>query len=55
MLSAIASIFQGNDVESVNRLVDEMLDPVGTFYRFGLPDSLLKRKHMPRSQQEVKK
>ncbi len=55
MLSAIASIFQGNDVESVNRLVDEMLDPVGTFYRFGLPDSLLKRKHMPQSKQEVKK
>jgi F420-non-reducing hydrogenase small subunit len=44
MLSAVASIYQGNDAESVSRMIDEMIDPVGTFYRFGLPDSMLKGK-----------
>jgi F420-non-reducing hydrogenase small subunit len=55
MLSAIASIYQGNDAEGVSRLIDEVLDPVGTFYRFGLADSMLKRKRMPQAQQEGKK
>ena len=50
MLSAIASIYQGNDQEDINRLLDEVLDPVGTFYRFGLPDSMLRRKRMPQVQ-----
>jgi F420-non-reducing hydrogenase small subunit len=55
MLSAIASIYQGNDEEGVNHLIDEVLDPVGTFYRFGLPDSMLKRRRIPQAQQEGKK
>jgi F420-non-reducing hydrogenase small subunit len=55
MLSAVASIYQGDDEASVSRLVEEMIDPVGTFYRFGLPDSMLRRKHMVRTQQEDKK
>jgi F420-non-reducing hydrogenase small subunit len=55
MLSAVASIYQGDDEESINRMVEEMIDPVGTFYRFGLPDSMLRRKHMLRTQQEGKK
>jgi F420-non-reducing hydrogenase small subunit len=55
MLSAIASIYQGNDEEGVSRLIDEVLDPVGTFYRFGLPDSMLKRRRIPQAQQEGKK
>jgi F420-non-reducing hydrogenase small subunit len=46
MLSAIASIYQVNDEQGVSRLIDEVLDPVGTFYRFGLPDSMLKRKRL---------
>ena len=55
MLSAIASIYQGNDEEGVNHLIDEVLDPVGTFYRFGLADSMLRRKRMPQAQQEGKR
>ena len=46
MLSALASIYQVNDEEGVSRLINEVLDPVGTFYRFGLPDSMLKRKRL---------
>ena len=55
MLSAIASIYQGNDEEGVKRLLNEVLDPVGTFYRFGLADSMLRRKRMPQAQQEGKR
>jgi F420-non-reducing hydrogenase small subunit len=44
LVSAIASIYQGNSEEDVVRMVDEVVDPAGTFYRFGLADSLLKRK-----------
>jgi F420-non-reducing hydrogenase small subunit len=44
MLSAIASIYQGDTPEAVNKLLEEVVDPAGTFYRFGLPDSMLKGK-----------
>lgn len=46
MLSAIASIYQANDDESVSRMISEVLDPAGTFYRFGMADSMLKRKRL---------
>jgi F420-non-reducing hydrogenase small subunit len=44
MLSAIASIYQGEGIEEINKMLDEVVDPAGTFYRFGLPDSILKGK-----------
>jgi F420-non-reducing hydrogenase small subunit len=50
MLSAIASIYQVNDEEGVSRLINEVLDPVGTFYRFGMADSMLKRKRIIKTQ-----
>jgi len=55
MLSAVASIYQGDDEASVTRLIDEVLDPVGIFYRFGLADSMLKHKRMTPAPQEAKK
>jgi F420-non-reducing hydrogenase small subunit len=42
-LSAVASIIDSNDPAEVQRIVDDIADPVGTFYRYSLPDSLLKR------------
>jgi F420-non-reducing hydrogenase small subunit len=45
MLSAIASIYQGETPEEISRMLAEVVDPAGTFYRFGLPVSLLKGKH----------
>jgi len=44
MLSAIASIYDGNSPEEISRMVEEVVDPAGTFYRFGMADSMLKRK-----------
>lgn len=41
LLSAIASVIDSDDPAEVERIVDEIQDPAGTFYRFSLPGSLL--------------
>ena len=46
LVSAIASIYEANSEEEIARMVDEAVDPAGTFYRFGLADSMLKRKRL---------
>jgi F420-non-reducing hydrogenase small subunit len=45
-LSALASILDTNDEKDIDRIVDSIDDPAGTFYRFSLPSSLLRRKKM---------
>jgi F420-non-reducing hydrogenase small subunit len=49
MLSAIASIYQGDNTEGINKMLEEVVDPAGTFYRFGMADSMLKRKRLQKS------
>ena len=44
MLSAVASRFSGRSEEDVAEMVEEVADPAGTFYRFGMSVSMLKRK-----------
>jgi F420-non-reducing hydrogenase small subunit len=44
MLSAVASIYDVSDEEGIVRMVEEMVDPAGTFYRFAMSTSLLERK-----------
>jgi len=46
MLSAIASIYDVKDEAEVKRMVEEVVDPAGTFYRFGMSISMLERKRM---------
>jgi len=51
MISALASILgiEGEEKmsdEEVQALIDQVVDPVGTFYKYALPTSLLKRKVM---------
>ena len=46
LVSAIASIYQGDNEEEIKKMVEEIVDPAGTFYRFGLADSMLKRKRL---------
>lgn len=46
LLSAIASVVDADTEEEARRIVEEIVDPVGTFYRFGLPASLLGRRKM---------
>lgn len=45
-LSAFASILETNDEKEIERLVGSIADPAGTFYRFSLPSSILRRKRM---------
>jgi len=50
MMSALASIFDLNDEqkhysqEDVNKLMEQIKDPLGTFYMYSLPGSILRRK-----------
>jgi F420-non-reducing hydrogenase small subunit len=51
-LSSMASILgiEGEETmsdEDIQKLVDQIVDPAGTFYRFSLASSLLRRKRMP--------
>jgi F420-non-reducing hydrogenase small subunit len=41
LLSAIAAIADVETAEDVQRVMDSIADPVGTYYRFGLSDSIL--------------
>ncbi len=45
-LSALASILDTNDEKEIERIVGSIDDPAGTFYRFSLPSSFLRRKRM---------
>ncbi|MFQ6131450.1 MAG: oxidoreductase [Armatimonadota bacterium] len=51
MLAAVASIIDSEDPEEVDRIIAQVADPMGTFYRFGLASSLLKRARMAEDQQ----
>jgi len=43
LISAIASVIDSTDPADVARILSEIPDPVGTFYRFSLPESMLRR------------
>jgi F420-non-reducing hydrogenase small subunit len=44
--SAVASVIDSNDADEIERIIaDGIPDPVGTFYRFSLAGSLLRRKN----------
>lgn len=43
MLSALSSIFDAQSEEDIQRLADSVPDPIGTFYRFSLARSVLRR------------
>ena len=41
LLSAIAAIIDAETAEDVERVIDTIVDPLGTYYRFNLSDSIL--------------
>lgn len=45
-LSALASILDIDDEKEMDRIVQTVIDPAGTFYRFSLPKSILQRRRM---------
>ena len=46
-LSAVASLIESTDGEEIAARAREIADPVGTFYRYSLPSSLLHRRVSP--------
>jgi F420-non-reducing hydrogenase small subunit len=42
-LSAVASVIDSTDPEEIMSIIDGIPDPAGTFYRYSLPESLLRR------------
>jgi F420-non-reducing hydrogenase small subunit len=47
LMSALASVIDSNDPEEVDRIIQEGIpDPIGSFYRFSLAASLLRRKKL---------
>lgn len=46
-LSAVASLADANDEEEIEKILCKVVDPVGTFYRYSLPASLLHRHYQP--------
>jgi len=51
MISALASVLgldgeENLSDEEVDKLIEKVVDPVGTFYKYGLPSALIKRKVM---------
>jgi F420-non-reducing hydrogenase small subunit len=45
-LGAFASLLDSDDEEEIEKIVNTIVDPAGTFYRFSLPSSILRRKRM---------
>lgn len=42
MMTALASVIDSNDPDEVDRILDTIVDPAGSFYRFNLAHSLLR-------------
>jgi F420-non-reducing hydrogenase small subunit len=51
-LSAIASVLDADDEDEIAARVAEIADPVGTFYRYSLPTSLLHRGVRPTAREQ---
>jgi F420-non-reducing hydrogenase small subunit len=45
ILSSICSNIEPKSEERIDRVLDQIPDPVGTFYRYGLASSLLRKKN----------
>jgi F420-non-reducing hydrogenase small subunit len=43
MLSALSSIFDAQSEEDIQKIADSVVDPIGTFYRFSMSRSLMRR------------
>jgi F420-non-reducing hydrogenase small subunit len=46
MISALSSVIDSSDPAEIDKILATMADPIGTFYRFSLANSILQRKQM---------
>jgi len=54
MISALGSVLESEDEEEIKRVIDEIVDPAGLFYRFGMGHSYLLRRRLAESKEESK-
>jgi len=47
MVSALSSVIDDHEPEEIERILDQIPDPLGTFYRFSLAHSILQRVEKP--------
>lgn len=45
MMTAVASVIDSKAPDEVDRILDGIVDPAGSFYRFNLAHSLLRTGH----------
>ncbi len=43
MISAIATMIASDDPKDIEKTVESIADPAGTFYRYSVPNSILRR------------
>lgn len=53
MLSAIATAIDANKSEEINKVIDQIVDPAGTFYRTSIPYGFIRRKVHDKVMEEV--
>ena len=54
-MSAVASVIDSNDPEEVDQIIHQGIpDPVGSFYRFSLAASSLRRRKLTRQETATK-
>jgi F420-non-reducing hydrogenase small subunit len=53
LLSSLCSNLSAKDEQGINRALDGIPDPLGTFYRYGLPHSMLSRNVGPAARAET--
>lgn len=44
MMSAIATMIDAKEPEEIEKIIEDIVDPAGTFYRFSLPAAILRKK-----------
>ncbi len=44
MMSAISSVIDAKEPAEIEKIVEDVVDPAGTFYRFSIPSAMLRRK-----------
>ena len=55
LMSALASVIDSEDPDEIQAIIEEGIpDPIGSFYRFSLANSLLRRSKMPRPDEDAK-
>ena len=50
-LSSFASMVDSNEEEEIDKILGKIVDPLGTFYRYSLPASMIHRSYQKSLQQ----